>query len=274
MDAFDYAKRIQPGAANARVGRVILIGAGSGDPELLTLKAVRALQQADVVLADDLVHPEVLRHAPASARVERVGKRGGRVSTPQAMIHRLMLEAARRGQHVVRVKGGDPGLFGRLAEEVQALRDAGIVADLVPGISAAQAAGVALGTGLTHRDFAHGVMLVTGHAQSGGTEPDWEVLGRAAHSAQLTLVVYMPRCHIDAITSALLRGLPRGTPVAVVTDASLPTEQRSFGTLEALQELVRASDADHPCVCLIGNVLLASGAWQQAQPQAPQALAA
>ena len=149
-------------------GKVTLVGAGPGDPDLLTLKALKAIQGASLLLVDDLVSPEVLAHASAHARIMRVGKRGGLRSTPQDFIDRLMLRAARRGEHVVRLKGGDPFIFGRGGEEVERLRAAGVTVEVVNGIA------------LTHRAHAQGVVFLTGHARSGAEAPDWATLAVAA----------------------------------------------------------------------------------------------
>jgi uroporphyrin-III C-methyltransferase len=146
---------------------VTLVGAGPGDPDLLTLKAVKALQAATVVLVDDLVHPEVLAHAPAAARIVHVGKRGGCQSTPQAFIEKLMVQAALAGENVVRLKGGDPLVFGRGGEEQAHLQAHGIDVRVVNGITAGLAAAHDLGVSLTHREHAHGVVMVTGHASAG-----------------------------------------------------------------------------------------------------------
>ena len=146
-------------------GKVTLVGAGPGDPELLTLKALKAIQAATVLLVDDLVSPEVVAHAPPHARIIRVGKRGGCKSTPQAFIEKLMVMAAREGENVVRLKGGDPFIFGRGGEEVEHLRAAGVHVEVVNGITSGLAAVTSLGVPLTHREHAQGVIFLTGHAQ-------------------------------------------------------------------------------------------------------------
>ena len=149
-------------------GRVTLVGAGPGDPELLTLKAVRAIRAATVLLVDDLVNEAVLRYARKSARIVHVGKRGGCASTPQAFIEKLMAAEALKGERVVRLKGGDPFVFGRGGEEADHLRAHGLQVDVVNGITSGLAAATALGVPLTHRDHAHGVIFVTGHARREG----------------------------------------------------------------------------------------------------------
>src|SRR6478609_8673345 len=164
----------------SNIGKVTLVGAGPGDPELLTLKALKAIQAATVLLVDDLVNPEVLAHASPDARVIHVGKRGGCKSTPQAFIERLMLMAAREGETVVRLKGGDPFIFGRGGEEVEHLRAAGIHVEVVNGITAGLAAVTSLGVPLTHREHAQGVVFATGHAHAGSQGADWRALAGAA----------------------------------------------------------------------------------------------
>ena len=191
--------------------RVHLVGAGPGDPELLTLKAVRAIRQATVLLVDDLVGEGVLRYARRSARIVHVGKRGGCASTPQAFIERLMVAEARRGERVVRLKGGDPFVFGRGGEEAARLRAAGIEVEVVNGITAGLAAATSIGVPLTHRDHAHGVVFVTGHARrdAAGAAIDWPTLAAAAAQG-LTLVIYMGIATVEALQSGLCGALAAG----------------------------------------------------------------
>ena len=152
-------------------GQVTLVGAGPGDPELLTLKALKAIQAATVLLVDDLVSDAIVAMAAPGARVVHVGKRGGCKSTPQSFIEKLMITAVQEGENVVRLKGGDPFLFGRGGEEVEHLQEAGIRVQVVNGITAGLAAVTSLGVPLTHREHAHGVVFVTGHAKPGDAEP-------------------------------------------------------------------------------------------------------
>ena len=156
---------------NRQCGKVYLVGAGPGDPELLTLKAVRAIAQADVILIDDLVNPEVLVHANAAARIVQVGKRGGCVQTPQEFIERLMLSEAQAGHCVVRLKGGDPFIFGRGGEERAHLQAQGIAVEVVNGISSGLAAPSSIGIPLTHRDWSQGAIFITGHPASSVAAP-------------------------------------------------------------------------------------------------------
>lgn len=236
-------------------GTVTLVGAGPGDPELLTLKAVRAIGAATVLLVDDLVGDGVLEHASPNARIVHVGKRGGCKSTPQAFIERLMIAAARAGEVVVRLKGGDPFIFGRGGEEVQHLQAAGIPVQVINGITAGLAAVTALGAPLTHREHAHGVVFITGHAKPGDAGADWAQLATTAHQARLTLVIYMGVSGIAPIQSGLLRGLPAHTPVAVVQSASLPAQRHALGTLGGLCELLTREGLGSPAVIVVGDVL-------------------
>ena len=240
-------------------GSVALVGAGPGDPDLLTIKAVRAIRRATVLLVDDLVGDGVLRYARKSARVVHVGKRGGCASTPQAFIEKLMIAEAQRGEHVVRLKGGDPFVFGRGGEEVEHLRAAGVDVTVVNGITSGLAAAAALGVPWTHREHAHGVMLVTGHAKEGGQAPHWPTLGAAAAQG-MTLVVYMGLAQLDAIVDGLVPSLPPYTPAALVQDASLPSERRLVSTLAQIADDARRERIASPAVLIIGDVLSALSA--------------
>jgi uroporphyrin-III C-methyltransferase len=236
-------------------GKVTLVGAGPGDPELLTVKAVKAIQAATVVFVDDLLNPDIVARAPASARLVPVGKRGGCKSTPQAFIERLMVIAAREGEHVVRLKGGDPFIFGRGGEEVEHLREAGIPVEVVNGITAGLAAVTSLGVPLTHRDHAHGVVFVTGHPQRGGEPPDWTALAQAAQQARLTLVVYMGVTGAAQIQEQLLSALPASTPVAIVQRATLPDQRHAVTTLSSLAHTIAHEQLASPSVIVVGDVL-------------------
>jgi uroporphyrin-III C-methyltransferase len=238
-----------------------LVGAGPGDPELLTLKALSTARRATVLLVDDLVSDAVLqrllRGRKQPPRVVHVGKRGGCKSTPQAFIERLMVKEALAGERVVRLKGGDPFVFGRGGEEVQALQAHGIQVEVVNGITSGLAAATALGVPWTHRRHAQGVMLVTAHAQGGAKGPDWGVLGAAAAQG-LTLVIYMGMSQIDALQQGLLASLPANTPAAVVQHAGLPQEQKLLTTLAALASAAREAGLGSPAIVLVGDVLQAA----------------
>jgi uroporphyrin-III C-methyltransferase len=236
-------------------GKVTLVGAGPGDPELLTLKALKAIRSATVLLVDDLVSPEIVAYASPAARVVHVGKRGGCKSTPQAFIERLMIMAAREGEDVVRLKGGDPFIFGRGGEEVEHLKAAGVEVDIVNGITSGLAAITSLGVPLTHREHAHGVVFVTGHAQSGSQGTDWRALAATARDAKLTLVIYMGVSGAARIQQELLSGLPASTPVAIVQHASLPNQRHAVTTLGELQATIAREQLASPSVIVVGDVI-------------------
>jgi uroporphyrin-III C-methyltransferase len=236
-------------------GQVTLVGAGPGDPELLTLKALKAIQAATVLLVDDLVSDAIVAMASPSARVVHVGKRGGCKSTPQSFIEKLMITAVQEGENVVRLKGGDPFLFGRGGEEVEHLQEAGVRVQVVNGITAGLAAVTSLGVPLTHREHAHGVVFVTGHAKPGDTGTDWRALAATAHQARLTLVIYMGVSGAGHIQNELLFGLPGDTPVAIIQNASLPHQRQATCTLDALQVTIAREGLASPSVIVVGDVI-------------------
>jgi uroporphyrin-III C-methyltransferase len=231
-------------------GKVYLVGAGPGDPELLTLKAVKALAQADVVLCDDLVAGEILAYARPGARIVHVGKRGGCRSTPQEFIERLMVAEARQGRIVVRLKGGDPMIFGRGGEECAALRAAGIDHEVVNGITSGLAAATAVGIPLTHRDLCHGAILITGH-EGKGASTDWGALVRTG----LPLVIYMGVSRAGALRAELLAaGMAGSMPVAVVANATRPEESSLLTTLATLEEDLHRAGIASPAIIVVGKV--------------------
>lgn len=238
---------------------VTLVGAGPGDPDLLTVKAVRAIRAATVLLVDDLVGDGVLRYARRSTRIVRVGKRGGCASTPQAFIEKLMAAEALKGERVVRLKGGDPFVFGRGGEEVEHLRELGIEVAVVNGITSGLAAVTSLNVPLTHRDHAHGVIFVTGHAKEHGRSPDWATLAAAAAQG-LTLVIYMGVSQAGHLQQGLLEGLGRSTPIAVVQHASLQHQRHAVGTLGDLAGLIEREGLGGPAIIVVGDVLHGLGA--------------
>ena len=232
-------------------GRASLVGAGPGDPELLTLKALRVLKRADVILHDKLVNPEILDLARRDARRIDVGKRCGRHPLSQAAINRLIVEHARAGAHVVRLKGGDPSLFARGGEELESLRAAGVEVEVVPGISAAFAAAASLGVPLTHRGVARGLHLVTGHGAGGEGLPahDWKALAASGG----TLAVYMGSKTLPELARRLLEaGLPAATPAVAVESASLPGERRIRSTLGGIAAAVAEAAVEGPT--LVGRL--------------------
>ena len=227
---------------------VTLIGAGPGDPELLTLKAARALAAADVVLVDDLVNRGCLAHVRANARIIEVGKRGGCKSTPQAFIEKLLVLYANENKNVVRLKGGDPFVFGRGGEEVEALRAQGIEVAVIPGITAGTAVPATLGIPVTHREFARGVTFVTGHTKDGAAEPDWQALARA----RTTLVIYMGLKGLDRILSALRdAGMDASTPACLIEIGTLRHQKQRVATLGTL----RGEGFAAPSLVVIGDVV-------------------
>lgn len=233
-------------------GSVTLVGAGPGDPELLTIKAAKALARATVALVDDLVHPGVLEHLPGTARVIQVGKRGGCASTPQAFIHQLMIREAKAGQTVVRIKGGDPFVFGRGGEECDALRAAGVAVEVVNGLTAGIAGPAAIGIPVTDRRWSSGVALVTGHAKDGGQGPDWESLARSG----LTLVIYMGLARVDAVVAALIDGgMARDKPAAVVCAAHTDRQRHVLTTLEQLAQMVAREGLTSPALLVVGDAV-------------------
>lgn len=234
---------------------VWLVGAGPGDPELLTRKAARLIAAADVIFYDALVGPDVLALAAPQARRVSVGKRSGRHSKDQATIDALIVAAALAGQRVVRLKGGDPAIFGRTAEEVAACRAAGVAVRICPGITAASAAAAAAGTALTLRGEARRLTFVTAHARAG--EPlDLDWTGLAAEDA--TLAVYMGRAAAATVAQHLIAaGRSADTPVAVVVNASLSSERIIRGKLSALAFLVGTIGERDPALLLIGAAVRA-----------------
>jgi uroporphyrin-III C-methyltransferase len=241
------------------LGKVFLVGAGPGDPELLTLKAVNAIAAADVVVYDRLVPPEILNFIrDGVARID-VGKQAGYHPTPQAEINKLLIRLARMGRTVVRLKGGDPFIFGRGYEEALELQRNGIPFEVIPGITAAQGCAASARVPLTHRGVASGVRYVTGHCRS--DEPldlDWAGLA----DPDTTLVVYMGLANIDEIVRQLIvHGLPGDTPAFAVCQGTTPRERRLFAPLMNLPEAVRAAAFDGPVLFIIGRVTSIAETW-------------
>ncbi|MSP36718.1 MAG: uroporphyrinogen-III C-methyltransferase [Limnohabitans sp.] len=251
------------------LGSCTLVGAGPGDPELLTLKAVKAIQAATVLFVDDLVNDEVLKHASPSARIVHVGKRGGCKSTPQAFIEKLMINAVNEGETVVRLKGGDPFIFGRGGEEVEHLRDAGVEVTVINGITSGLAAISSLGAPLTHRQHAHGVVFVTGHAKPGDSGTDWRQLAATARDAKLTLVIYMGVSGAENIQNELLTGLPADTPVAIIENASLLQQRQALTRLDRLTFTLKETGLKSPSILVVGNVVQACAQIFQTEPSSP-----
>jgi uroporphyrin-III C-methyltransferase/precorrin-2 dehydrogenase/sirohydrochlorin ferrochelatase len=245
------AQRLLGSVSAAPLGQVTLVGAGPGDPELLTLKALRALQDADVILHDRLVPAAVLDYARRDAEQICVGKAAGGAGISQDAINDLMIEHARRGRRVVRLKGGDPFIFGRGGEELQALVQAGIAFSVVPGISAANGCAAYAGIPLTHRDHAHSVVFVTGHGEEPGNEPDWASLARP----KMTVVFYMGLTRLQRIVARLLEnGAPAERPAALIAQGTTAEQQVVVATLATIRAEATARRIESPAILVVGDV--------------------
>lgn len=234
-------------------GAVWLVGAGPGDPELLTRKAERLIGAATIIFYDALVGAGVLDLVNPQAQMVYVGKRSGRHSRDQASIDQLLVDAARSGERVVRLKGGDPSIFGRAAEEIEACRAAGLQVRICPGVTAASAAAAGLGASLTLRGLARRLVFVTAHARAGDTlDLDWQALA----DPQATLAVYMGKSSATEIVHRLVEaGLPGTTPVAMVENASLPDERTFRTRLDLLPLAAGTALGDGPAILLIGQAI-------------------
>ncbi len=231
---------------------VILVGAGPGDPGLLTLHACRALERAEVVLHDALVSDAILALIPKGAERIPVGKRCGAHSMDQREIERVMVAKAASGRRVVRLKGGDPMMFARVGEEMRALKRAGIPYRVVPGVTAASACSAYGAIPLTHRAYSQGVTLITGHGRAGAKITDWGPYVACGH----TLVIYMGQKRAGAIRAGLLKaGMSPLCPVAIVGQASQPGQRRLIGTLASLAELAARDDLPSPAAIVVGEVV-------------------
>jgi uroporphyrin-III C-methyltransferase/precorrin-2 dehydrogenase/sirohydrochlorin ferrochelatase len=231
---------------------VTLVGAGPGDAELLTLKALRALQDADVILHDRLVSSEVLDMARRDALRVSVGKRPGTPGFAQDEINRLLIDYARKGQRVVRLKGGDPFIFGRGGEELEALAQARINFSVIPGITAAAGCAAYAGIPLTHRDHAQSVTFVTGHAEKDGREPDWRALAGARH----TTVFYMGLGRLEHIVASLIKhGAPTERPAALIADGTRQGQRVLTSTLAEIGALAAAAALPSPTLLVVGEVV-------------------
>ena len=237
---------------NNALGKVHLVGAGPGDPQLLTVKAHRLIERAAVILHDDLVSAAILAVAGVQAEVVDVGKRCGAKAITQPEINAQMIESARRGLEVVRLHGGDPAIYGRLAEEIDALEEAGIPFEIVPGVTAGTAAAAALGFSLTDRRRSSRVIIVSGHRASKNApqeKTDWKEVARE----DATLVVYMPGNNFSILREELLAaGLPPDTPAILMSHIGMPEQQQRFATLADLDRLPPLAT---PAVLIIGRTI-------------------
>ncbi|MCP4874453.1 MAG: uroporphyrinogen-III C-methyltransferase [Gammaproteobacteria bacterium] len=248
-------------------GFVSLVGSGPGDPELLTVKALRLIQQADVVVFDRLVSDEILEMIPHGVSQISVGKTPGKHCVPQDQINEIIVSLALSGRRLVRLKGGDPYIFGRGGEEALVLRQHGIPFEVVPGVTAAAGCSSYSGIPLTHRGLNHGVRFITGHLQNDETlDIDWDKLA----DPDCTLVIYMGLANLQLICSELVRaGLPANTPAAAIHGGTTRHQQKVIATLSDLADAVDAADLESPVTTIIGDVVALSDEldWFQSEQQ-------
>jgi uroporphyrin-III C-methyltransferase/precorrin-2 dehydrogenase/sirohydrochlorin ferrochelatase len=255
-------------AGKLEPGLVSLIGAGPGDPDLLTLRALRALEAADVVVYDRLIDPRILNFARRDAERIFVGKARGRQSLPQADINALLAHLAEAGKRVARLKGGDPFIFGRGGEEAAFLRGRGVAVEIVPGITAATGCAAAAGIPLTHRDFAHGLVLATGQGRNGVPDLDWAALA----SRRQTLAIYMGLANVALIADRLIaHGLDPKTPAALIENGTRDTQRAFVTSLAELGQTARAEEVEGPALIVIGDVVRLADASALTLPRAPTA---
>lgn len=239
-------------ATAKRLGTVYLVGGGPGNPELLTLRAARLIAEAEVLVVDHLIGPDILALAPEKAERIYVGKEAGKHTMPQEQINTLLVSLAQAGKNVVRLKGGDPFVFGRGGEEIETLAAHGIAFEVVPGVSAALGMAAYAGIPLTHRDFAQTCVFTTGHLKDGNCHLDWVALARPNQ----TLVIYMGLAGLEEISRELIaHGLPGETPAAVVQNATLPSQRCVTATLATLPAEVSSAGIMRPAMIVIGAVV-------------------
>jgi uroporphyrin-III C-methyltransferase len=237
--------------STVKIGKVSLIGSGPGDLELLTLKAVRLLKECDVVFLDDLANPDILQFAKPGVEVLLVGKRPGKMYTAQEWIIKQMIAYARAGKNIARVKGGDPFIFGRGGEEIEALAEAGVTFEIVSGLTAGMAVPARLGIPLTHRHYASGVTFITGHSCK-----DDDVNWRSLVDGKNTVVIYMGIAKIDEIVEKLIaNGKAADTPVAIIENGTLPEQRHHLTQLSNLAAIVKDNHYASPSIIVIGDVV-------------------
>lgn len=257
-----FAPGVPATHAPSRGGVVILVGAGPGDPELLTVKALRALQSADVILVDDLVSPEILEFARRQARTVLAGKTGHAPSCKQEDVNALMVKLAKSGKTVVRLKGGDPMIFARAGEEIAACRMAGIPVEIIPGVSAAQAAAGSIGVSLTERRTARRIQFVTGHGVDGKLPADFDFA--TIGDGGTTTALFMPVKTLGVFAAtAMAHGVDPFTPAIAVSRASRSDEKIIAGTIGDIAFRLNAANVPGPVIVLIGRVFAGYVARQE-----------
>nr|WP_024967874.1 uroporphyrinogen-III C-methyltransferase [Pantoea sp. IMH] len=255
---------------SCKAGAVWLVGAGPGDVDLLTVKALRLIEHAEVVVFDRLVSPEILALIPATALSIDVGKTPGFHGLKQTQINQLLVELAAAGQQVIRLKGGDPFIFGRGGEEMSCIREAGIACHIVPGITAATGCAAATGIPLTHRDMAQSVRFITGHGKEGRPDLAWHSL----RDARQTLVFYMGLTWCEALSEALIaHGRRADTPVAIIEKGTRPDQRVMVTTLGELAETVKRQSPQSPSLLILGDVVSLYRATSTSTPSASKAVA-